>query len=86
METGQLNYAKLAFERVKTLNPDFDDINEKLAALYLLLKDKKNFMKYNRLCKHPLELEKAEQLKKLLENDNQHDLVKIIKQIFEALQ
>lgn len=86
METGQLNYAKLAFERVKTLNPDFDDINEKLAALYLLLKDKKNFMKYNRLCKHPLELEKAEQLKKLLENDNQHDFVKIIKQIFEALQ
>lgn len=36
-------------------------------------------MKYNRLCKHPLELEKAEQLKKLLENDNQHTEVKMAK-------
>ena len=35
MEIGQLNYAKLAFEHVKELEPDFEGINEKLTSLCL---------------------------------------------------
>ena len=47
MEIGQLSYAKLAFEHVKEMEPDFEGINERLTSLYMLLKDKENFMKYN---------------------------------------
>lgn len=40
MEIGQLSYAKLAFERVKEMEPDYEGINEKLVSIYMLLKDK----------------------------------------------
>ncbi|WP_373725100.1 tetratricopeptide repeat protein [Bacteroides heparinolyticus] len=86
MEINQLNYAKKAFEQVKQMSPDFEDINEKLASLYMLLKDKENFTKYNSLCKHPLEWEKVEKLKQLLQDDNQNELIQIIKDIFDGLQ
>lgn len=86
MEVNQFNYAKLAFEQVKQMNPDFEDINEKLAGLYVVLKDKENFMKYNSLCKHPLDWEKVEQLKQLLQDDGQDELTQIIKDIFDGLQ
>lgn len=35
MEIGQLSYAKLAFEHVKEMEPDFEGINERLTSLYI---------------------------------------------------
>ncbi len=86
MEIGQLNYAKLAFEHVKELEPDFEGINEKLTSLYMLLKDKENFLKYNQLCEHPFQLKELEKLEQLLENENKDELAKVMKNILNALQ
>lgn len=86
MEIGQLDYAKLAFERVKKMDPDFPGIYEKLSSIYMLLKDKENFMKYNQLCEHPFELEDLDRLQKMLEESNQKDLATVMKNIFNALQ
>lgn len=71
MEIGQLSYAKLAFEHVKEMEPDFEGINERLTSLYMLLKDKENFMKYNQLCEHPFRLEELDKLQQILQEDNQ---------------
>ncbi len=86
MEIGQLSYAKLAFERVKEMEPDFDGINEKLTSLYMLLKDKENFIKYNQLCEHPFDLGELERIQQTLEEENQEDLAKAMKSIFESLK
>ena len=86
MEIGQLSYAKLAFERVKEMEPDFDGINEKLTSLYMLLKDKENFIKYNQLCEQPFNLEELEKIQQMLEEEDQGDLAKVMKSIFESLK
>lgn len=85
MEIGLLNYAQLAFERVKEMEPDFNGINEKLTTLYILLKDKDNFMKYNQLCEHPFKLEELERVEQMLQED-QDELAAVVKSIFKALQ
>ena len=69
MEMGEIDYAKMAFEHVKQLEPDFERINEKLTALYLLLKDKENFQKYNQLCTVPIDQEVLKELEELMDND-----------------
>lgn len=81
MEMGQLDYAKMAFERVKELDPDFERINEKLAAIYLLFKDKENFRKYNRLCKVPIDMEMLKELEELLNSDDSSELMKMLRSI-----
>ena len=86
MEIGQLSYAKLAFEHVKEMEPDFEGINERLTSLYMLLKDKENFMKYNQLCEHPFRLEELDKLQQILQEDNQEELALVMKNIFNALQ
>ena len=86
MEIGQLSYAKLAFERVKEMEPDFDGINEKLTSLYMLLKDKENFIKYNQLCEQPFNLEELEKIQQMLEEEDQGVLAKVMKSIFESLK
>lgn len=86
MELGQLNYAKMAFERVKEMEPDFEGINEKLTSLYMLLKDKENFTKYNQLCKQPFKLEELNKLQQILREENQEDLATVMKSIFNALR
>ena len=86
MEIGQLSYAKLAFEHVKEMEPDFGGINEKLTSLYMLLRDKENFTKYNQLCEHPFKLEELEKIQQLLVDEDQQDLAKAMKNIFESLK
>lgn len=86
MEIGEMSYAKLAFERVKELEPDFEGINEKLTSLYMILKDKENFMKYNQLCEHPFQLQDLEKLEQLLMSEDKEDLAKLMKSIFNSLQ
>lgn len=86
MEIGQLSYAKLVAEHVKEMEPDFEGINERLTSLYMLLKDKENFMKYNQLCEHPFRLEELDRLQQILQEDNQEELALVMKNIFNALQ
>ena len=54
METGHIQYAQTAFEQVKKLEPDFENINEKLTALYLLLDDMENFLKVQPALRTPV--------------------------------
>ena len=77
---------ELAFEHVKEMEPDFEGINERLTSLYMLLKDKENFMKYNQLCEHPFKLEELNRLQQILQEDNQEELALVMKNIFNALQ
>lgn len=86
MEIGQLSYARLAFERVKKMEPEYQGINEKLASLYMLLKDKENFLKYNQLCEQPFDLNELQKLQQILEDEDKGDLAKAMKTIFESLK
>ena len=86
MELGQLNHARMAFEHVRELEPDFENINEKLASLYLLLKDKENFQKYNQLCKRPFQLEDLKKIEEMLESEDKEKLAQAMKNILNALQ
>ena len=71
-----------AFEQVKKLEPDFENINEKLTALYLLLDDMENFLKYNQLCAHPFQAKDLENMLDLLDCKNRDEMIKRVKEIF----
>lgn len=86
MEIGYLDYAKLAFERVCELEPDFQGINEKLTILYMTLHDKENFLKYNEKCSRPFNLKELEKLQKALKSEDQQDLASYMQKIIKALQ
>lgn len=86
MEIGYMDYAKVAFERVCELEPDFEGINEKLTVLYMTLHDKENFMKYNQKCVHPFDLKELEKVQAVLESENRDDLAIYMQNIIKALQ
>ncbi len=86
LELDQLNYAKFAFEHVKELDSQFEYINEKLAAIYLLLNDKENFHKYNQLSKQPFRPEDLQKIEQLLESEDKGELAKAMRDILNALQ
>ena len=86
MEYGAIEYARSALERAKQLEPNFYEIDEKLATVYLLLKDKENFQKYNRLCKHPLTDQEMENMLELLKNEDKETLMQAMRDILDALK
>lgn len=85
MELGQLEYARIAFEHVKELEPNFNNINEKLTIVFMLMHDKDNFQKYNQQCKHPMNSEKLENLYRQLKNIDKDNMAQTIKKIFDSL-
>ena len=86
IENLYLEEGKEAFEKAKEMEPDFFQINEKLATTYLLLRDKENFLKYNRLCEHPLTIDGLIEIQKLLSQEGKESLEQAIKNIFSALR
>lgn len=86
MEIGYLDYAKVAFEHVAELEPDFEGINERLTILYMTLHDKENFLKYNQKCANPLSLQELEKLQKALKGENRQDLANYMQNILKALK
>lgn len=86
MEYGCIEYAQVALERARQLDPNFYEINEKLATVYLLLKDKEKFQKYNRLCKHPITVEEMENVLEMLKQANKETLMLAMKNILNALK
>ena len=85
MELNLLEYARIAFEHVKALEPDYDSINEKLTIVFMLMHDKENFLKYNQQCKHPISPEKLESLYLQLKNADKDNMAQAIKNIFDSL-
>lgn len=77
---------KEAFEKAKEMEPDFFQINEKLATTYLLLRDKKNFLKYNQLCEHPLTIDNLLEIQKLLSQEDKESFDQAIKNLLNALR
>lgn len=87
LEYGYIEQAKGALERARQMDPNFFEINEKLATVYLLLKDKENFQKYNQLCKHPITAETLSRMEKLLQDqEDKETLIQAIKNILNALK
>lgn len=86
MEIGQLDYAKMAFEQVRKLNPKFESINEKLTIVYLALHDKKNFLKYNKKCIHPINMEELEMMQQVLTDENHEELASYIQKMLKTLK
>lgn len=86
LENGYLEQAGVALETVKKLDETFPYINEKLATTYLLLKDKENFHKYNRLCKHPMTPNDMQHIQELLAKENKESLMQAMKHLLEALK
>lgn len=85
MEIGYLDYAKIAFERVCELEPEFEGINEKLTVLYMTLHDKENFIKYNQKCTRPFDLKELEKMQAMMENEDREDLAVYMQNIIKAL-
>ena len=86
LEIGYLDYAKVAFERVCELEPEFEGINERLTILYMTLHDKENFIKYNQKCVRPFDLKELKKMQALMESDNQEELATYMQDIIKALQ
>ena len=86
LEQGGLEQGRKAFENVKQINPDFHEINEKLATVCLLLKDKENFQKYNQLCKHPITMDDLQRVQEFLKKENQEGMLQAMRNILKALQ
>lgn len=86
LEQGGLEQGRKAFENVRQLNPDFYEINEKLATVCLLLKDKENFQKYNQLCKHPITMDDLQRVQEFLKKENQEGMLQAMRNILKALQ
>ena len=86
MEIGYLDYAKIAFERVCELEPEFEGINEKLTVLYMTLHDKENFIKYNQKCTRPFDLKELEKMQAMMENEDREDLAVYMQNIITAVQ
>lgn len=85
LDEGYPFYAKLAFERIKELDPDFEGINEKLTSIYMLLKDRENALKSNQQCKRPLPTKELERLQDLIEKVNEDELSEVLKEILKQL-
>ncbi len=85
IELYQLEYARIAFEHVKELDPDFENINEKLTIVSMLLHDKESAQKYNRQCKHPIDQERLEDLYQQLKDADKNDMASTIKNIIDSL-
>ena len=86
LEQGGLEQGRKAFENVRQINPDFHEINEKLATVCLLLKDKENFQKYNQLCKHPITMDDLQRVQEFLKKENQEGMLQAMRNILKALQ
>lgn len=86
LEMGVINYARHAFECVKEIDPDYEDINEKLTIIYMMLKDKENFQKYNQLCEYPFQLEDLMAVQKSFEGVDQEELAKAMNTMSNLLK
>lgn len=81
METGHIQYAQTAFEQVKKLEPDFENINEKLTA-FICYSTTWRTSKYNQLCAHPFQAKDLENMLDLLDCKNRDEMIKRVKEIF----
>lgn len=87
MEIGYLDYAKIALEQVAEMDPDFEGVNERLTIIYMTLRDKKNFHKYNKRCARPLDLKELEKIQALLQKeDHEEELFEFIHKILMAIK
>ena len=86
LDQGGLEQARIAFEHVWEMEPEHYDINEKLATIYLLKKDKENFQKYNALCKHPITMEELQRIQGFLKKENETDLLQAMRNILRTLE
>lgn len=85
IESYYLEEGKEAFEKVKQLEPDFFQINERLATTCLLLGDKEDFLKYNRLCEHPITGENVLKIQSILKGVNKDNIDQTFKDILNIL-
>ena len=86
MENDRFEQARTALENVKRMEPNYYGINEKLATLYLVLRDKENFLKYNQQCQHPITMEDLQRAQELLKKENKENLLQALKNILNTLQ
>ncbi len=88
LELLQLPTASLAFERVKELDPDYPNINERLAATYLSLGEQEKFLKYNQMSDTPIRLEEVEVLINEMERGDQDQkrMAEMLRNIAKAMK
>ena len=86
LENDRFEQARTALENVKRMEPNYYGINEKLATLYLVLRDKENFQKYNQQCQHPITMEDLQRVQELLKKENKENLLQALKNILKTLQ
>lgn len=86
LEAGEIRLASIAFGHIKRIEPDFAAINEKLAVVSLLLRDKEKFAKYNALCQRPIGPDEQKLIEEAGRSDNQTQLLQAVAQILDMLK
>lgn len=85
-EIGHLKYAKVAFERAWEMDPYYKGLNDRLAAICMLLKDKESFDKYNDLSENPFQLEELEKWEEVLKGKDNNELARLMREILNAMR
>ncbi len=85
-EMGAWEYARYALEKVSEMEPNYEGVNERLALLFMILRDKENFVKYNSRSQNPFEMEDFEAVLAELSNTDQKDLALYMQKVIKALK
>lgn len=66
LQYGLIPMARQAFEVLYSINPDYENLKERMASLSLVTGDKASFEQFNSLCTHPLSPHAAESIRSKL--------------------
>lgn len=86
MDYGMLQGAREAFEHVKEIEADFSGVNERLAAISILLHDKESFLKYNKLCKYPIHQAEFKKIEKILNGMDDREMAQAVMNILKSIR
>ncbi len=85
IELGELEYTREVFEHVYALDPEFEDINERLTMLYLLLNESEKALMHNRQSLHPLSDIQLKKIQKIFGENNMEVSTRIFKNLQDIL-
>lgn len=83
-DADELITAKLYFEEVYKLDPDFLDVTERLSVLCLMHNEIDNFFKYNQECARPINEDIILEL--LSQKDSSDEGIKLLQEVLERMR
>lgn len=82
-DVDMLDDAKEYYEKVYEMNPEYEDVAERLCIISLMLQDIDDFFKYNSNCKHPID---EEAIMRILSSEHREEDEATFKHILELMK